>query len=93
MADPINVLKLLASTITFVLDEPYLLAVVTNSVMSSVAARLEQSICEWIQRCIFDSRCKCMLRVMTMLQCNMARNTEIVVLANSASYKVILGEF
>jgi hypothetical protein len=58
--------------------------------VANVAAWSEQGLCNEIKLSFLDSRFKCMLGMVAMFQANMARNTEIVVGASSAGYKVLL---
>jgi hypothetical protein len=70
-----------------------LITTITYSMVSSVAARFKKLICKRIQRSIFNSGCKGVFRVMAVLKSDVAGNTEVVVIAYSASNKVCLGEF
>ena len=56
--------------------------------MAHIAARSAEIGCQCVERCLFGGWLEIVARVMPMLQADMARDTEVVVLAHGAGDKV-----
>jgi hypothetical protein len=50
-------------------------------------------VCKKVELSVLDCRSKGMLRVVTMVNADMAGNTEVIVITSSARNKILLGEF
>lgn len=78
----------LGTCIAVAWDQKYLVTTIAECKMAHIAARSAEIGCQCIERCLFGGWLEIVARVMPMLQADMARDTEVVVLADGAGDKV-----
>jgi hypothetical protein len=74
-------------------DSAYLVASITDGIVTRVSTRSKQSLSNRVENGIFDCWRKPVLWVMAVFVANVAGNAKIIILTGSASNKSLLGKF